>query len=110
MKQNILDGCLIMWIQVISLLLMLFGLQRESEVHFISEEIPKTSTAWFRGSRYFHAIYNCSNQKIIHLDGAIRIYSVEEVKARNNCHVKDIGKIGKRIKIFQINRELELED
>ena len=83
---------------------------RESEVHFISEEIPKTSTAWFRGSRYFHAIYNCSNQKIIHLDGAIRIYSVEEIEARNNCHVKDIGKIGKRIKIFQINSELELED
>ena len=44
------------------------------------------------------------------MDGAIRIYSFEEIEVRNTCHVKDIGKIGKRIKIFQIDNELELED
>jgi hypothetical protein len=83
---------------------------RGNEIHFISEEVPKINSAWFRGSRYFHAVYNCSNNKIIHLDGAIRIYSNNEIEVRNNCHVKDIGKIGKRVKIFQIDSELELKD
>lgn len=79
---------------------------RDNQVHFVCEEIPKTDSYWYRGSRYFHAIYDCSMNKIIHLDGAIRIYSESEIIDRINCHVKDIGKIGKRVKIFQINGEL----
>lgn len=79
------------------------------EIHFICEEIPKPDCVWFRGSRYFHSIYNCKKNKINHLDGAIRIYTNDEINTRVNCHVKDIGKVGKRIKIFQVNSEIDIE-
>ena len=79
------------------------------EIHFICEEIPKPDCVWFRGSRYFHSIYDCKKNKINHLDGAIRIYTDDEINTRVNCHVKDIGKIGRRIKIFQADSEIDIE-
>lgn len=79
------------------------------EIHFICEEIPKIGCIWYRGSRYFHSIYDCKKNKINHLDGAIRVYTDEEIERRTNCHVKDIGKIGKRIKIFQADSEIDID-
>jgi len=80
-----------------------------NEIHIIIEEIPKVECNYYRGSRYFHTIYNKTSNKIEHFDGAIRIYSKDEIKMRKDLHVKDIGKIGKRIKIFQIDSEIEIE-
>ena len=83
---------------------------RGNEIHIIFEEIPKDSCSSYRPSRYFHSIFNKEKNKIEHLDGAIRIYSKSEIKRRIDCHVKDIGKIGKRIKIFKVDSEIELEN
>lgn len=81
---------------------------KDDEVHIIFEEIPKPGSNYYRGSRYFHSIFNCSKNKIIHFDGAIRIYSDDEIICRINCHVKDIGKIGKRVKVFQVDSEVDI--
>ncbi len=83
---------------------------RDNQVHFICEEVPKTDSFWYRGSRYFHAIYDCSLNKIVHLDGALRIYTERENIHRISCHVKDIGKIGKRVKIFQVDGEMSINN
>ncbi|MDP2365352.1 MAG: hypothetical protein Q8M94_16480 [Ignavibacteria bacterium] len=82
---------------------------KDNEIHIIFEEIPKVSSSFYCPSRYFHTIYNKEKNKIEHFDGAIRVYSDSEIERRINCHVKDIGKIGKRIKIFKIDSEIEIE-
>ncbi|MCB9248349.1 MAG: hypothetical protein H6613_07285 [Ignavibacteriales bacterium] len=82
---------------------------KENEVHIIFEEIPKTHAYYYRASRYFHTIFNKETNKIEHFDGAIRIYNKYEIEKRINCHVKHVGKIGKRVKVFQIDSEVDVE-
>lgn len=81
----------------------------EKEIHFTLEEVPKLESLRFRGSRYFHSIYNRKDDIITHLDGAIRIYNEEELKTRSTIKLKDPDavKIGKRIKLFKIDNEVE---
>lgn len=83
----------------------------ENEVHFTCEELPKTNEIVYRGSRYFHAIFDKETGKIIHCDGAIRKYTQEEIEYRMNYHVRnsEVRKIGKRIKVFQLDDEIEQE-
>lgn len=75
---------------------------RGNEIHFICEEIPTENSIYIRGSRYFHAIYNPNEDIFTHMDGAIRFFTNDEWIARRDAHVRHIGKIGKRIKIFRI--------
>ncbi|MBK7107430.1 MAG: hypothetical protein IPH62_19360 [Ignavibacteriae bacterium] len=82
---------------------------KENEVHIIFEEVPKTNFYDCRASRYFHTIFNKETNKIEHFDGAIRIYNKSEIEKRINCHVKDVGKIGKRVKVFQVDSEVDVE-
>lgn len=79
---------------------------RDGEVHFRCEEIPLKDDLLSRGSRYFHAIYSPVQKKIIHLDGAIRVYKPEEWEIRKANHVRNSGKIGKRIKIFRVGTDV----
>lgn len=79
---------------------------RDGEVHFRCEEIPLKDSVRSRGSRYFHAVYSPERKKIIHLDGAIRIYDPGEWDSRQTSHVRRSGKIGKRIKVFRIDTEV----
>ena len=79
-------------------------------IEFICEEIPKTNTNSFRASRYFHSILNPDTLTFGHCDGAIRIYSDEEISERCRTHVRNIGKIGKRIKIFLVNSDITNND
>jgi len=73
---------------------------RDDGVHFLCEEVPKVDSLQFRPSRYFHAIFDPNQMVFIHCDGAIRIYNKDELKERLNGHVRNIGKIGKRVKVF----------
>ena len=75
---------------------------RGNEVHFICEEIPTDNSLSIRGSRYFHAIYNPNEEVFIHIDGAVRFFTKDEWIKRKDAHVRDIGKIGKRVKIFKL--------
>src|SRR5690554_1839305 len=60
-----------------------------SEIHFTCEELPKPDFKGIKSSRYFHAIFNMVTGGIIHCDGAIRVYSDEELAYRSQFHVKD---------------------
>lgn len=82
---------------------------RGDEIHFICEELPSESCIDLRGSRYFHAIYIPKLNVFRHIDGALRIYSYDEWKIREEGHVRNIGKIGKRIKIFRLDGEFRRE-
>jgi hypothetical protein len=79
-----------------------------NEIHFTCEELPNIEEVEIRGSRYFHAIFNKETGKIIHCDGAIRIYSKEELTNRLGFHVRkaEVRKVGTRIKIFQLDEEI----
>jgi DNA-binding Lrp family transcriptional regulator len=74
---------------------------RGNEVHFICEELPASGSESIRGARYLHAVYEPQRRLITHLDGALRIYSAPELASRVTKHVKDVGKVGRRIKLFR---------
>lgn len=80
-----------------------------NEVHFTCEEIPKPECITTRGSRYFHAIFDKRSGKVSHCDGAIRIYDQDEIELRQKFHVRqpEARKIGKRVKLFLINDEID---
>ncbi len=82
------------------------------ELHFTCEELPKVNKCEYRGSRYFHAIFDKKTGNIIHCDGAIRIYNEIELTNRMQVHVRntEARKVGKRVKIFQTNDNLNHED
>jgi len=82
---------------------------RGKEVHFICEEIPTHESINVRGSRYFHAIYVPEKEKFIHMDGAVRYFKTDEWDLRKDSHVRQIGKIGKRVKIFKLEGDLPIE-
>lgn len=83
----------------------------EKEVHFTCEELPKSNEIEYRGSRYFHAIFDKKTGEIIHCDGAIRKYDENELEFRMNHHVRnpEVRKIGKRIKVFQLDDAINQE-
>ena len=80
-----------------------------NEIHFTCEELPKTNLSGYRGSRFFHAIFDKTTGEIKHCDGANRFYKPEEFKKRTKYHVKDaqVRKIGTRIKIFQLDDRID---
>lgn len=77
--------------------------KKNDELHFSCEEVPKQEVREIRGSRYFHAIFDKQSGTIKHCDGAIRLYSQDELEYRCRYHLKDaeVRKIGHRIKLFQ---------
>lgn len=80
---------------------------RSDGVHFICEEVPKKDIIELRGSRYFHGIYNQEKKHFAHFDGAIRFYTDSEILEREIVHVRNGGKSGKRVKIFQVNGQVD---
>jgi len=77
--------------------------RRDDEIHFVCEEVPRASTVAKRPARYLHVIYDPRTQQITHFDGALRLYTQEELNQRYRTHVRNIGKIGIREKIFRID-------
>lgn len=82
--------------------------RRGPEVHFECEEVPKCADQ--RPSRYFHAIYRPDGACFVHADAAVRYYSDSELASRGNQHVKDVGKVGVRVKLFRIDGTIERDD
>jgi hypothetical protein len=81
---------------------------RDGLVHFECEELP--TAARDRPSRYFHSIYDPTQQGFIHADFAIRFYSDDELVSRARKHLKDIGKVGRRVKLLRIDRDLARDE
>lgn len=80
---------------------------RDDEVHFVCEEIPSVENIGTEPARYLHAIYSRRSRTIEHLDGAIRIYSREEIGQRTALHARNAGKMGVRQKVFAIGGALD---
>ena len=80
---------------------------RGEEIHLFLEEIPKRNDLSIAGSRYFHVIFSKATERVVHLDGAIRIYSENEWDQRRDVHVHRTGKVGKRIKVFRIDGPIQ---
>lgn len=84
----------------------------KGEIHFTCEELPNLNEIAYRGSRYFHAIFDKSTGLIKHCDGAIRIYNQYEYQERLNYHIRnaEVRKSGKRVKLFQVDQEIDKFD
>ncbi len=78
------------------------------ELHLKIEEVPKYEAREYRPSRYLHAIVDRRAGEFVHCDGAIRIFDEVESKERIDTHVRRAGKLGVRIKLFQIDSILQL--
>jgi hypothetical protein len=74
------------------------------EIHLTCEELPTEDSLAFRGSRYFHAIFDRRTGTIDHCDGAIRYYDAESYSERCRYHIKanEATKAGIRVKIFHV--------
>lgn len=62
------------------------------------------------GCRYIHSIYDNQNKEFIHFDGAVRIYSEDEIIERWETSISKSGKNTDYTKIFRIDGKLELAD
>jgi len=82
--------------------------RRSDGVHFECEEIPKDAES--RPGRYFHAIYDADGCSFSHADAAVRYYTVTELESRRQSHLKDLGKVGARVKLFRVDGVLGRED
>jgi len=80
---------------------------RGEETHLFLEEMPKRSDIGIAGSRYFHVIFSNTKEYVVHLDGAVRIYSEDEWDQRRDVHVHRTGKVGNRIKVFRIDGPIQ---
>jgi hypothetical protein len=79
----------------------------DSEVDFLCEELPLAGEICERGARYLHAIYDKRSDRLSHLDGAIRIYTTDEIDRRSATHVRKAGKIGRRVKVFRTDAAVD---
>jgi hypothetical protein len=82
--------------------------RRGDEVHFECEEIP--AQADWRPARYFHAIYLPAQTSFCHADAAVRFYTAAELASRQQRHLKDIDKVGTRVKLFRVDGDLHRQD
>ena len=77
--------------------------RRGSEVHFVCEELPPRSELELRGSRFLHAVYRPDLSAFEHVDGAVRIFTGAEWNQRFPKKVHEVGKVGKRVKVFRVD-------
>jgi hypothetical protein len=80
---------------------------RKDGIHFVCEELPAPDSCAKRGSRYFHAIYDPSSEVFVHADGALRFYTPDDLLSRNRDHVRKAGKMGNRVKVFQLDGSID---
>lgn len=62
------------------------------------------------GCRYIHSIYDNNKSEFIHFDGAIRLYSDEQILQRWDANINKAGKNTTYTKLFRIDGKLELSD
>jgi hypothetical protein len=71
------------------------------EVDFLCEEVPPVAEVEDRSARYLHAVFNKQKNCLTHLDGAIRFYTLADLEKREKEHVRNAGKVGRRVKVFR---------
>jgi hypothetical protein len=66
---------------------------RSNEVHLQIEEVRPLDNHALSAARYLHAVYSPTQDRLIHLDGALRLYNGEELERRRATHVRKTGKV-----------------
>jgi hypothetical protein len=82
---------------------------RGGEIHFTCEEVPRHESVSREGSRYLHAVYLPGSGNMGHLDGALRLFTEAEIRARHCLHVRNAGKLGYRQKVFRADQAIPRE-
>ena len=80
---------------------------RRHEIVLEIEQLPAKSEVLTEGARYLHAILDRREERFVHLDGAIRWYSRNELEARSLSRLDKSGAIGIRTKIFRLDEPLD---
>jgi hypothetical protein len=81
---------------------------RDDGMHFTCEALPASERIGFEAARYLHAIYDPAMEAITHLDGALRIYDMDQFEERLAAgHLRKAGKAGVRRKIFKIDEPVK---
>lgn len=62
------------------------------------------------GCRYIHSIYDIEKQEFNHFDGAVRVYSEEQILERWETNINKAGKSTNYTKLFRIDGKLDLSD
>lgn len=62
------------------------------------------------GCRYIHSIYDNDKKEFNHFDGAVRMYSEEQILKRWDLNINKAGKDTDYTKLFRIDGKLELSD
>ncbi|WP_241285467.1 hypothetical protein [Chryseobacterium arthrosphaerae] len=62
------------------------------------------------GCRYIHSIYDNKNSEFIHFDGAVRLYSEDQIIERWETNINKAGKNTDYTKLFRIDGKLQLAD
>jgi hypothetical protein len=86
------------------------GNEKTLEVEEIREKPSLGVNKDSYGCRYLHSIYDTSRQEFIHFDGAIRMYTDEQILVRWETNISKAGKNTDYTKLFRIDGKLELED
>jgi hypothetical protein len=81
--------------------------RRNDGVHFECEEVP--SAAHIRAARYLHAILDPVAGIFTHTDFAARFYDPAGLDARCDRHLKDLDKVGIRVKLFRTDTSLSVD-
>jgi hypothetical protein len=69
--------------------------------------VPASELADSLGARYFHSIYEPRSETFVHADGALRLYTSQELVERHQVHLRRGGKMGARAKVFAANGRID---
>lgn len=86
------------------------GVEKTLEIEEIREQPSLGIGKESYGCRYIHSIYDNNKTEFIHFDGAIRLYSDEQILKRWEDSINKAGKNTTYTKLFRIDGKLELSD
>lgn len=64
----------------------------------------------FYGCRYIHSIYDTKKKEFNHFDGAVRVYTEDQILSRWETNINKAGKNTDYTKLFRIDGKLELSE
>jgi hypothetical protein len=55
------------------------------------------------------SVYTPKSSSVVHFDGALRIYTLEQLASRGATHIRNAGKCGTRVKLFNFVNPIRRE-
>lgn len=86
------------------------GNEKSLEIEEIRERPSFGVGADAYGCRYIHSIYDKQKEEFMHFDGAVRMYTEEQILERWDVNINKAGKNTDYTKLFRIDGKLGLDD